>query len=329
MLAVYISLLVILAAILGFIIWFSYFQLTVKTFKEIFARPEPMPRVDRSPSKIDQKTVFGRGKNWFYTTRNEYIDVRINSFDKVPLAGYFRPSRDRNARFAVILLHAYNEHPTESAAYARLMMHQIECHVLITHLRAHQMSGGKKCTYGLYESVDLSRWIEFLKKQCGEDVKIFVVGRGIGATAALLAAQQPEFSNNVAGIIADCPLDSLPEVLNREGQKRYPFGTSVVLKSIDKMAQEKLRASIYRCDVLPGAGAIKVPVLFLCAGDDDVTTPHQVRAIYDDIRVQKRLITVDHAKHLMCYDKAPSTIEKEIRQFVEQCVVRLVSIGRM
>lgn len=329
MLVLYIALLVLLFALLVFAVWFGYYSLTVKVFKEIFARKEPMPRVDRSPTKIDQKTVFGRGKNWFYTNRREYMDVRITSFDKVNLSGYFRPSHDPNCRFAVICLHAYGEHPSETAAYARLMMHQMECHVLMTHLRAHQMSGGKKCTYGLYESVDLARWIEFIKKQCGENIRIFIVGRGIGATAALLAASQPNFSSNVAGIIADCPMSSLPEVLKTEGNKRYPFGTSMILKSIDKMAQEKLRASIYRCDVLPGAGAIKVPVLIFCAGDDDVTTPYQVREIYDDIRVQKRIITVDHAKHLMCYDKAPSTIEKEIRQFVEQCAIRLVSIGRM
>jgi len=329
MLPVYISLLVLLFALLVAALWFGYRSFINKLFKEIFGRKEPMPSVDRSPSRIDQKTVFGRGRNWFYTTRNEFMDVRINSFDKVPLAGYFRPSHNPATKFAVILLHAYDEHPTESSAYARLMMHQLDCHVLITHLRAHQMSGGKKCTYGLYESVDLSRWIEFLKKQCGEDIRVFVVGRGIGATAALLAAEQPDFANNVAGIIADCPLDSLSYVLEREGQKRYPFGTSVLLKSIDKMAQDKIKASIYRCDVLPGAGAIRVPVLLFCAGDDKVTTPHQVRAIYDDIRVQKRIITVDHANHLMCYNSAPSTVEKEIRQFVEQCVVRLVSIGRM
>ena len=76
-----------------------------RAFRYVFARKAPVPKVDRSPVKIDQKTVFGRGKNWFYTTRTEYLNVRIDSFDGTKLSGYFRPSADRSSRFAVILLH--------------------------------------------------------------------------------------------------------------------------------------------------------------------------------------------------------------------------------
>ena len=202
--------LIVFAAILFYMTFCS------RAFRAIFGRKEPVPRVDRSPVKIDQKTVFGKGRNWFYTTRTEYLNVRVDSFDGTKLSGYFRPSADRSSRFAVILMHAYDEHPTETAAYARLLMRQIECHVLITHERAHLMSGGRYCTYGIYESVDLMKWIGFIKRQVGEDARIFIVGRGIGATAALLAAEQPDFPMDVAGIIADSPLANLEDYVLRE-----------------------------------------------------------------------------------------------------------------
>lgn len=326
---IYTVLLVLLIVILVFVLILGYMSWRAKLFREIFLRKHPVPKVDRSPVKIDQDTVFGRGRNWFYTTRAEYINVRINSFDNCKLSGYFRPSADRHAKFAVILLHAYDEHPSQMAAYARLMMRQFECHVLITHLRAHQMSGGKHCTYGLYESVDLTRWIEFIKRQTGADTRIFIVGRGIGATAALLAAEQPDFSSNVAGMIIDSPLASLEELLERKGKERYKMNMSFMIKSLDKTSREILHAGIYTCDVTRNANRIRVPVLMFCAADDDVTTPDSIREIYDDLMCQKHMVTVDRAKHLMCYNSAPAAFEREVRKFVEHCVVRLVSIGKM
>lgn len=329
MLVVYISLLVALAVILVLVIILGYKSLCAKLFKYIFVRKHPVPKVDRSPIKIDQKTVFGKGRNWFYTTRAEYLNVRIDSFDGTKLSGYFRPSHDRSSRFAVLLMHAYDEHPSVTAAYARLMMRQIECHVLIAHERAHQMSGGRYCTYGIYESVDLLRWVEFLKRQVGEGVRIFVVGRGIGATAALLAAEQTDFPTEVAGIIADSPLSNLESHVTRVVRNRYKIDLSFTVKSLNKMFAEKLNTGFGSGDVVRGASRIRVPVLLLSGADDEVTTPESVRSIFDNLRCQKRLLAVDRASHLMAYDKAPASVEREVRAFVEHCVVRLVSIGKM
>ena len=319
----------VLVVLIIFTVFVFYMSFCSRAFRFIFGRKEPIPRVDRSPVKIDQKTVFGKGKNWFYTNRSEYLNVRIDSFDKTKLSGYFRPSSDRSSRFAVILLHAYDEHPTETAAYARLLMRQIECHVLIAHERAHQMSGGKYCTYGIYESVDLMRWIGFIKRQVGEDARIFIVGRGIGATAALLAAAQSDFPTDVAGIIADSPLASLENYVGAALNTRYGFNMPMVVKSLDKRFKEKLNAGFSACNVIREASKIRVPVLIFSGADDDITTPDSVRAIYDDLRCQKRMLSVDRAPHLMAYDKAPATIEREVRSFIEHAVVRLVSIGKM
>ncbi len=322
-------LLVILVILVVFACILFYMSFCSRAFRYVFGRKAPIPKVDRSPVKIDQNTVFGRGKNWFYTTRAEYLNVRIDSFDGTKLSGYYRPSADRSSRFAVILLHAYDEHPTETAAYARLMMRQMQCHVLIAHERAHQMSGGKYCTYGIYESVDVMRWIDFLKRQVGEDVRVFIVGRGIGATAALLAAAQADFPSDVAGIIADSPLADLESYVQKALKDKYGMSPSLVTSSLDKRFKEKLNAGFSACDVVKSAPKIRVPVLMFSGADDTVTTPDSVRAIYDDLRCQKRLLVVDRAPHLMAYDKAPAKIEREVRAFIEHAVVRLVSIGKM
>lgn len=324
---------VILLVLLFFLavatLYLGYLTVCRKLYVKIFKRPKPMPQVDRSPSKIDQSTVYGRGRNWFYTNRMEFVNVRIDSFDKVRLSGYFRPSADRSSRFAVILLHAYDEHPSEMSAYARLLMKQIQCHVLIAHGRAHLMSGGKTCTYGLYESVDLIRWIDFVRQQVGNDCRIFIMGRGLGASTALLASQQKDFPENVAGIIADSPYEQLETILENKIKAHYKLDGRLFLSSVRRMAIKRKGLDIRLCDTAVHADRTRVPVLIFQGGNDDVTPPEGSKRIYDNIRAPKRLVQVDHAGHLMCYDKSPAVYEREVRKFVEECVVRLVSIGRM
>lgn len=328
-LSILISLLILFVALLCGALYFAYLTWCKKLFVKIFARPKPMPQVDRSPTDIDQSTVFGKGKNWFYSTRNEYINVRIQSFDKAKLSGYYRPSADRSSRFAVILLHGYDEHPSEMAAYAKLMMKQMQCHVLIPHMRAHSMSGGKHCTFGLYESVDLNRWVDFVRSQIGDDCRIFIVGRGMGADTALMAAAQEGFSSNVAGIIADCPYSSLSQMIMDHGKRKYKVNMKFPLKTLNKIMLKNLSCDIDRCDAVVNANLIRIPVLVFGAGSDTVVPENSARNIYDDIRTPKHLIMVDNCAHGMCYDRSPAAYEREVRKFVEQCVVRMISIGKL
>ena len=284
--AVLVAVLIVLILILvGGVLFALFLSYSDKIFKKLFQRPRPLPQVDRSPKKIDRSTINGRGKNWFYTFHNEWLGVRTNTFDGCRLSGYYRPSSDSTCRNMVILVHGYDESPAEMAAYARLMMRKVQCHCIMTHMRAHGMSGGKTFTWGLMESVDLDAWFEFTKRRLGNNCRIYLVGRGAGATACLLAAQQKGFEECVCGIIAGSP---------------------------------SLHAS-----------AIKVPVLIFQGGEDDITPPSGSREIYDNLRSRKRMVIVNNAKHMECYERSQAMYEREVQKFIESCVVRLVKIGRL
>ena len=326
LIAVLIVLLIVLIGGGAFALFMSY---TDKVFKHLFRRPKPLPQVDRSPKHIDRSTIIGRGKNWFYTFHNEWLGVRVTSFDGCKLSGYYRPSSDSTCRNMVILVHGYDESPAEMAAYARLMMRKVQCHCIITHMRAHGMSGDKNFTWGLMESVDLDAWINFTKRRLGNNCRIYLVGRGVGATACLLAAQQQEFDPCCCGIIADSPMSSLNSFLKITVPQGTKMSPDAVISRVRKLAQRKFGFDINRCDATAHASSIKVPVLIFQGGEDEVTVPSGSRDIYDNLRCRKRMAIVNNAKHLECYEKSQAMYEREVQKFIESCVVRLVKIGRL
>ncbi|SCW52594.1 Lysophospholipase, alpha-beta hydrolase superfamily [Ruminococcaceae bacterium YRB3002] len=319
---------VIIALLAGFYI-FVYLMTTDKIYHKVFDRRKPMPQVDRSPRDIDQSTITGRGLAWFYTNRMEFLNVRIRAFDGTSLCAYYRPSADRQTRNCVILVHGYNEHPANMACYARLLMSKMQCHVLIVHQRAHHMSGGKISTYGLMESVDLEYWIRFMKRRSGPGARIYLMGRSMGAVTCLLAAAQKDIDPAVCGVIADCPGDTLMNVLKVSGEKRYKRDCTSYLRRVRHLGQKRLNIDIARCDVVQMADKIRVPVLIFQCGDDNITPPRMQEEVFDSLRCPKRMIMVEHAKHMEAYEKQPAMYEREITRFIETCVIRLVKMGMM
>jgi alpha-beta hydrolase superfamily lysophospholipase len=99
--------------------------------------------------------------------------------------------------------------------------------------------------------------------------------------------------------------------------------------SVRHIAIKRKGLDLRLCDTAIHADRIRVPVLIFQGGEDEITRPSGSKRIFDNIRAPKRLVQIDRADHLMGYDISPSTYEREVRHFIEQCVVRLVSIGRM
>ncbi|MBP5654207.1 MAG: acetylxylan esterase [Clostridiales bacterium] len=319
----------VVAVLIAGVILLIYKTTVTSIVDKVFLRPRPRPQVDRSPKKIERDTVIGRGRNWFYANRMQFLNVGVTSFDGTHLAGYYRPSAERGCNNAVILIHGYDEHPSKMAAYARLIMKQMQCSILIIHQRAHLMSEGDIFTYGLMESCDLDAWFDFLKKRMGQDCHIYIMGRSTGALTALLAAQQQGFSENVAGIIADSPGETLTDLVVSWTMAKKKRDITRYMSGVRRLTEKRYGFDIERCDCSVHAGRIKVPVLIFQGGDDDITKPLNTRHIFDNLRCEKRMVVIDNAGHIQCYDKAPSLYENEMRKFIETCMVRLVKIGKL
>ncbi|MBQ5423293.1 MAG: alpha/beta hydrolase, partial [Clostridiales bacterium] len=116
-------------------------------------------------------------------------------------------------------------------------------------------------------------------------------------------------------------------LLKAVAHKESSMKPEAFIYRIRQLASKRFGFDINMCDCALYAGRIKVPVLLFQGGDDDVCLPSGTRNIYDNMRCKKRMVVIDSAKHLMAYEVAQATYEREVQKFIESCVMRLVKIG--
>ena len=308
---VIVGLLLLMFGILAILIY-SY---AVRIAYRFFERPQPKPAYDKSPLSIDQSTIFGRGQNWFYSNRMNVLDWQMTAFDGIKLYAYFIPAAKKKTKEVVILVHGYNDMPSVMAAYAQLHLEKRDCHILIPHLRAHGMSDGKFVGYGLFDSQDLVMWMQYLETRLGDDIRIILHGRSMGAAAVLMAAGSGIAPESLIGVIADSSFDTLDNQMSFLMQRNYKFQFRPFINLVQKVALKRFGFPVEKATPVKVAARIDVPVLIFHGTDDHLVPPEMGDNIYNNIRAPKRICLIEGAAHVMGYDAAPEKYSAEIDKF--------------
>ena len=194
--------------------------------------------------------------------------VYITSFDGLNLAGRYYHVKDGAP--VHIQFHGYKGWAYRDFCGGNKLARERGCNTLVVDQRAHGMSEGNTISMGINERFDCLSWINYICERFGRDVKIVISGVSMGATTVLMAAGLG-LTENVIGIIADCPYSSPKEIIMKvcsdmklPERLMYPF--------------VRLGAKLYGHFDLEAADAAeavchaKVPIL-LIHGEDDRFVP--------------------------------------------------------
>lgn len=147
----------------------------------------------------------------------ELTDASISSRDAVTLRAWSIVPHRSNGN-AVILLHGLGDNRVGMTGYADLLVGR-GFSVLMPDARAHGASGGDLVTYGLLESDDIHRWLDWLV-QNDHPGCIFGLGESMGA-AELLQSLRSE--SRFCAVVAESSFANFREIgYDRIGQS---FGT--------------------------------------------------------------------------------------------------------
>jgi uncharacterized protein len=200
-------------------------------------------------------------------------DVEMRAKDGTALRAWsIRPASDSGN--AVLLLHGLGDNRTGTSGYAELLLkHGFS--VLMPDARAHGASRGSLATFGLLESDDISRWVDWLQ-QNDHPACVFGLGASMGA-AQLLQALPTE--TRFCAVVADSPYASFREIgYDRVGQRfnTGPWLGRTLLRPIVEFAflYGRLKYNLNFEQVSPeeAIARTKVPV-FLIHGKVDRNIP--------------------------------------------------------
>lgn len=280
---------------------------------------------DRKPrAEDDYELPPGKEYEPFHPQMVEWIkqgratphkNVQITTFDGLTLRGrYYELSPDAPIE---IMMHGYHGNLERDLCGGIFRALNIGHSVLLYDHRGAGKSDGNTITFGINESRDCRRWIDYVLKEINPDAKIILSGVSMGAATAMITSGYEDLPKNVVGVVADCGYTSARDIIKKVIREMklppnllYPF--------------VKLGARIYGGFNLDEFSPIeqvkksKIPTIFV-HGDKDFFVPIDMTvANYEaSSATKKELYIVEGAAHGLAFVVAGDKYLEKLTEFFD------------
>ena len=249
---------------------------------------------------------------------NGATDISVLSHDGLKLCGMWVPAE--NAKGTILLAHGYRSTMLVDFGIAFPFYHELGFNLLIPNQRAHGKSQGRFITFGVKESEDMCRWIEYHNTKFGMKPMV-ISGLSMGASTVLYMADK-ELPDNVRGIIADCGFTSPADIIQHVFKKTIHLPAIPSIWVTDLFARIFAGFSIYEKDTRKTLKNAKVPVLMI-HGMKDGFVPYQMSEEGFSVCVEpKKLFLVEDADHGLSFIKEKERYTSLVIDFLNQYILR-------
>lgn len=196
--------------------------------------------------------------------------IQVRSDDGTALAGRMIPGTKR-LRPWVLMLHDFGGSWRDSLAFSRIYAAH-DCNIMLVDMRAHGESEGEWTGSGWLDRRDVIAWCSWIIARTGEETQIIIHGIGMGATAALFAAEEKDFPIQVRAIVSDSAYtDTWNATALRFGKG---FAKPQPMLDLYRIILKKSKGGydLGTGNILPSMQSISTP-LFIMHGEKDACTP--------------------------------------------------------
>ena len=238
-------------------------------------------------------------------------DYWITSFDGLTLhARYFEYAPGATIE---IMMHGYRGSAERDLSGGVRRAFKLGHSVLLVDQRCSGKSDGTVITFGIHERWDCLGWVEKLREELGEDIRIILTGISMGAATVVMAAGHP-LPKQVIGVLADCGFSSPKEIIKEVIQQMklpplisYPF-VKLGARLYGKFDLEETSP----LEMLPKC---TVPVIFFHGETDDFVPCRMSREMYEVCPSKKQLVIMPGAGHGLSYPIDPTRYLDAMREF--------------
>lgn len=243
-------------------------------------------------------------------------DVSIMAGDGIVLKGWYATPDDDNGS-AVILLHGVGDNREGVAGYARMFLDR-GYRVLLPDARAHGESGGEITTYGIRESGDIHRWVDWLEQSNPRCVYGF--GESMGAALLL---QSLRLENRFCAVVVESPFSRFQSVAYERAASyvRMPawFGRTALRPVVDfalLYTRRKYGIDFRTANPAEGVAVTNTPMLLIAGTKDINILPHHAEDLAK-LNPRAELWMVEGAQHGGAWGTNPDLFVQRVTGFLQ------------
>lgn len=283
----------------------------------------------RNNAKTD-RTMKMSGTDWskympLMKERGEFVmaqphqDVYQTSFDDLKLHATYFPSikSDDKIKKVVICFHGYTGEGLSNHIAISQYFLQNGYGILLPDARAHGSSEGEYIGFGCLDRKDAMVWIDWVIKECGEDVQIMLHGTSMGGATVLMTSGL-ELPSQVKGIVSDCGFTSPKEVFTHVLNDMYHLPAFPAIQGADILNKRLAGYGMDECNAKNEVKKAKVPILFIHGSNDTFVPCKMCHEIYDNCQSPKKKLIIDGAAHAESYYKEMDLYETALTEFAQE-----------
>jgi len=266
-----------------------------------------------------KKTSYGKYYKYIchadaYLKEHNAQEVSVTSFDGLHLSGTWLETE--KPRGTIILAHGYRSCKLVEFSKVMDFYRNYGLNLLLIDQRAHGKSEGRVITFGVKESRDVVRWIQWVNENQPER-PIILSGLSMGASTVLYLADE-NLPKNVKGIIADCGFTSPWEIISSvfRNVTHLPAGPSLWIAEV--FARVFGGFSLRQKDTRKVLKNSKLPVLMVHGMDDSFVPCEMTRQGYAACTGEKEIFIVEGAEHGLSFVKEPLRYKEKVVAFLDK-----------
>ncbi len=240
-----------------------------------------------------------------------YEDAYITSFDKVKLhARIYRQNSDT----VCIMFHGYRGTPCRDFSGGAYDMIKMGFNVILIDERGHMNSKGHSITFGVREKKDAKCWIEYAKKEFGEDKRIVLIGISMGGATVLLAS---DLLSEKDRVIADCPYTTPKEIISNTLEHTLHMNPKIFYPIANLTSIIYGHTNLNNDDANEHVKRSKAKILII-HGEDDSLVPYKLsKRVADENKDKVRYELFPGAEHGLSYIMDKKRYQSIVEDFLK------------
>lgn len=189
--------------------------------------------------------------------------------------------------------------------------------IILPDLRAHGNSEGEYIGMGLYDSMDILLWVDYIIEQ-NPNAKIVLHGHSMGGATVMMTAGHEDLPENVFAVVEDCGYTNAYQMMTEQLKYRFNMPGFPIMNFANMVANVRADYNMKDANPIKSLESSTVPILFIHGDADIFVLPYMHTELYESYDGPKDSLLVAGAGHVASRNIEPENYYNKVFDFISK-----------